>query len=76
MRQILAAEDVQTLIRQLEEMWLFGQLNTVGDSKVQQQTDQDAKAVADLLKQLAERHNGLASNVITANGEVETTKGS
>jgi len=35
-------------------MWLFGQLNTFGDSKVQQRTDENAKAVADLLRQLAE----------------------
>lgn len=55
MVQIRAAEDVQTLIRQLQEMWLFGQLNTLGESKVQQQTDENAKAVADLLKQLMEK---------------------
>lgn len=55
MFQIRAAEDVQTLIRQLQEMWLFGQLNTLGESKVQQQTDENAKVVADLLKQLMEK---------------------
>ncbi|KAK4502584.1 hypothetical protein PRZ48_006010 [Zasmidium cellare] len=52
---IRAAEDVQTFIRQLQEMWLFGQLNTIGESKVQQQTDENAKIVADLLKQLTEK---------------------
>ncbi|KAF2163379.1 hypothetical protein M409DRAFT_26415 [Zasmidium cellare ATCC 36951] len=52
---IKTAEDVQTLIRQLQEMWLFGQLNTLGESKVQQQTDENAKVVADLLKQLTEK---------------------
>lgn len=36
-------------------MWLFGQLDTVGESKVQQQTDENAKVVAELLKQLLER---------------------
>jgi hypothetical protein len=50
--QIKAAEDFQVLIRQLQEMWLFGQLNTLGESKVQQQTDENAKVVAGLLKQL------------------------
>ena len=54
-RQIRAAEDLQVLIRQLQEMWLFGQLNTVGNSKVQQQTDETAKVVAGLLGQLLER---------------------
>ena len=54
-RQIRAAEEYQALIRQLQEMWLFGQLNTVGESKVQQQTDENAKVVADLLRQVLER---------------------
>ena len=53
--QIRAAEDVQTLIRQLQEMWLFGQLDTLGHSHAQQRTDEDAKAVAQLLQQLMER---------------------
>ena len=35
-------------------MWLFGQLNTGGDSEVKQQTDSNAKLVASLLRQLAE----------------------
>jgi len=33
-------------------MWLFGQLDTVGASKAQQQTNENAKAVAGLLQQL------------------------
>ena len=37
-------------------MWLFGQLNTLGESKVEQQTDENAKVVADLLKQLVDQH--------------------
>ena len=36
-------------------MWLFGQLNTVGESRVQQQTDENAKIVADLLKEILNR---------------------
>ncbi|KAK5128020.1 hypothetical protein LTR85_005137 [Meristemomyces frigidus] len=59
---IRAAEDVQTLIRQLQEMWLFGQLNTVGDSKVKQQTDENAEMVAGLLKQLAQSQQSAAVN--------------
>lgn len=46
------------IIRRLQEMWLFGQLNTVGESKVQQQTDENAKVVAKLLQQLVDRQNG------------------
>ena len=36
-------------------MWLFGQLNTIGESQVQQQTDENAKVVAELLGKLTER---------------------
>ncbi len=42
-------------------MWLFGELNTVGESKAQQQTDENAKAVAGLLQQLLDRQ-GQSSN--------------
>ena len=38
-------------------MWLFGQLDTLGDSKVQEQTDETAKIVSQLLQQLAESQN-------------------
>lgn len=43
---------MQTLIRQLQEMWLFGQLNTLGESQVQRDTNANAKAVVGLLAQL------------------------
>ena len=36
----------------MQEMWLFGQLNTIGESKLQNETDDKAKEVADLLKHL------------------------
>lgn len=55
--QIKSAEDLQLLIRQLQEMWLLGQLNIVGESKVQQQTDENAKVVAGLLQQLLDRQD-------------------
>ncbi|KAK5726887.1 hypothetical protein LTR15_002777 [Elasticomyces elasticus] len=51
---IVTAENAQSLIRQLQEMWLFGQLDTLGDSKAQQQNDEHAKSIALLLKQLAD----------------------
>ncbi|KAK1071406.1 hypothetical protein LTR74_003283 [Friedmanniomyces endolithicus] len=47
------AKNAQSLIRQLQEMWLFGQLDTLGDSKARQQSDEDARSIALLLKQLA-----------------------
>lgn len=53
--QIKAAEDLQTLIRHLQEMWLSGPLNTVGESQVQQQTDESAKIVGELLRQLSSK---------------------
>jgi len=34
-------------------MWLFGPLNTIGESQVQQQTDENARIVGDLLRQLS-----------------------
>ena len=66
--KIKAAEDLQTLIRHLQEMWLFGPLNTVGESQVQQQTDESAKIVGELLRQLSSKQqegnstNGEAMN--------------
>jgi hypothetical protein len=54
-QQIKAAEDLQVLVRHLQEMWLFGPLNTVGESQVQQQTDENAKVVGDLLRQLSSK---------------------
>ncbi|KXT06797.1 hypothetical protein AC578_7110 [Pseudocercospora eumusae] len=51
---IRAAEEVQSLIRQMQEMWLFGQLNTLDDTKAQKQSDENAVVVADLLKLLHE----------------------
>ncbi|EME84061.1 uncharacterized protein MYCFIDRAFT_195222 [Pseudocercospora fijiensis CIRAD86] len=52
---IRAAEEVQSLIRQMQEMWLFGQLNTLDESKAQKQSDENAAVVADLLKLLHEK---------------------
>lgn len=38
-------------------MWLFGPLNTVGESRVQQQTDESAKIVGELLRQLSSKQS-------------------
>ncbi|KAF2768127.1 hypothetical protein EJ03DRAFT_328503 [Teratosphaeria nubilosa] len=50
---IKAGEDMQTLIRQLQEMWLFGQLKPAGESEAQKQADASAENVAGLLQQLS-----------------------
>ncbi|KAK4624057.1 hypothetical protein CLAFUW4_05958 [Fulvia fulva] len=45
-------EEIPTLIRQLQELWLRGPLNTLGDSKAKQSTDETANAVAEALRML------------------------
>lgn len=52
-QQVRTIEEGQSLIRQLQEMWLFGQLNTIGDTKAKQRSDDTAKALSGLLQQLA-----------------------
>lgn len=36
----------------MKELWLFGPLNTLGEDKVQAKTEDDAKAVAEMLEKL------------------------
>jgi hypothetical protein len=63
--QIKAAEDLQMLVRHLQEMWLFGPLNTVGESQIQQQTDESARVVGELLGVLAGRErNGMGDVMV------------
>lgn len=50
----------------MQEMWLFGQLNTLGESEVQQKTDEEAKIVGELLKKVLEMQQ--ASGERTADG--------
>ncbi|KAI7154559.1 hypothetical protein KC349_g7578 [Hortaea werneckii] len=47
-----AIEEGQSFTRQLQEMWLFGQLNTIGDSEAKQRSDETAKELSGLLQQL------------------------
>jgi len=46
---VRATEDVLTLTRQMQEMWLFGQLDTLGRSKLERETEEDARIVQALL---------------------------
>jgi hypothetical protein len=39
----------------MQEMWLFGQLSTLGENRVRRETDENARVVADLLEQLTTR---------------------
>nr|POE79709.1 hypothetical protein CFP56_07774 [Quercus suber] len=64
---IRSAEDLQTLIRQLQEAWLFGQLNTMGSSQAQNETDENAKQVADLLKAVLDHQTETSKT--TTNGD-------
>ncbi|KJY01440.1 hypothetical protein TI39_contig291g00021 [Zymoseptoria brevis] len=49
---IRAAEDVQTLIRQLQEMWLFGRLNALEGKHEREEVDGTAREVAELGRKL------------------------
>nr|POE66165.1 mediator of rna polymerase ii transcription subunit 22 [Quercus suber] len=62
---IRSAEDLQALIRQLQEAWLFGQLNTTGNSKVQDETNENARQVAELLKKLLDHQDGSPDEIMS-----------
>jgi len=47
--QIRASEDLLTLTRQMQELWLFGQLKTLDKNDIQGRIDADAKEVAEML---------------------------
>jgi len=52
--QIRASEDVLSLIRQMQELWLFGQLNTLSQTNLDNKADERATEVASLLQKLIE----------------------
>lgn len=52
---IRAAEDLLSLTRQMQELWLFGQLDTLGKSVVEEKTEADARRVAELIQTLVRR---------------------
>jgi hypothetical protein len=47
--QIRTSEDILTLTRQMQELWLFGQLKTLDKNDIQGRIDADAKEVAEML---------------------------
>ena len=50
--QIKAAEDLLTITRTLKEAWLYGKLQTVGNSEAEKQTDETAAKVLEALERL------------------------
>ncbi|KAF2154816.1 hypothetical protein K461DRAFT_275976 [Myriangium duriaei CBS 260.36] len=55
---IRATEDVLSLIRQMQELWLYGQLNTLEVSDAQERVDAQAAEVANLLQKLTDLEHG------------------
>ena len=51
-QMVRSCEDLLTLVRWMQERWLCGNLNTIGQSTVEGETDKDAKAIVELLKRL------------------------
>lgn len=47
--QIRTCEDILALTRQMQELWLFGQLKTLDKNDIQARIDGDAKEVAEML---------------------------
>lgn len=50
---------MQTLVRNLQEMWLFGQLKTVGEPDLKNQANENAKIIASMLKRIAEKEDSI-----------------
>ncbi|KAF2225115.1 hypothetical protein BDZ85DRAFT_88664 [Elsinoe ampelina] len=51
---VRTAEEILALTRQMQEMWLFGHLNTLEVSDMQDKVDTQAQEIAALLKQLTD----------------------
>ncbi|KAH0335261.1 hypothetical protein KCU81_g9122, partial [Aureobasidium melanogenum] len=49
---IRTSEDILALTRQMQELWLFGQLKTLDKNDIQARIDGDAKEVAEMLAML------------------------
>ena len=53
--QIKTAQDISTLIRDLQELWLFGGLDTLADPADEEATRAKALAVAEMIETLAKQ---------------------
>ena len=58
--KVKAAEDILSLTRSLKEMWLFGQLDTIGESKAEAETDKHARSVAERLRRIIEKEGAMS----------------
>lgn len=43
------------IIRQMQELWLFGKLDTVGTGDLEARTEEDTKKILELLQQMASK---------------------
>jgi hypothetical protein len=62
---IRSCEDLLTLIRWMQEQWLFGNLDTLGKSGVELETEKDVQEIVEMLKRLDKMQN------LEANGNGE-----
>merc|ERR1711981_936331 len=49
---VRSCEDLLTLVRWMQERWLCGNLNTIGQSTVESETEKDAQEIVEMLKRL------------------------
>ncbi|KAI9706797.1 MAG: hypothetical protein M1820_004768 [Bogoriella megaspora] len=59
---VRGAEELTMLIRQMQEVWLFGQLNTVGQKDALQKTSEDVAAITEVLGKIVKQRDEEASN--------------
>lgn len=57
-KKVRNAEETLRLIRQMQELWLFGTLDTVGKSDVELKTEEETRRVAGLLEKMIEKQVG------------------
>lgn len=53
--QIKTAQDISTLVRDLQELWLFGGLDTLSDPADEEANRKKALAVAEMIEALAKQ---------------------
>lgn len=49
---VRGCEDLLTLVRWMQERWLCGNLDTIGQSGAEMETERDAQAIVGLLRRL------------------------
>ncbi|KNG45370.1 actin-binding cofilin tropomyosin type [Stemphylium lycopersici] len=72
---IKTAQDISTLIRDLQELWLFGGLDTLADPADEEANRTKARAVAEMIEALAKQGPGEARESGTGVAKKEDTNG-